>query len=79
LDISEEKELLFLLHMGADVSVRNSQKVIGTTKFDPQRKIRIKSVNGAIVETHGVVEANILEGSESVLVEFQLVSKQVDL
>jgi hypothetical protein len=79
LDISEEKELLFLLDTGADVSIINSKKIIGTTTFDPQRKIRLKSVNGAIVETHGVVEANILEDSISIPVELQLVSKQVDL
>jgi hypothetical protein len=79
LDISEEEELLFLLDTGADMSVINSKKLIGTTKFDPQGKIRLKSVNGAIVETHGVVEANIVEGSISIPVEFQLVNKQVDL
>ena len=77
-DISE-KELLFLLDTGADVSIINSRKVIGTTKFEPRRKTRLKSVNEAIIESHGIVAANVLEGSVSIPVEFQLVSKQVDL
>jgi hypothetical protein len=53
--------------------------VIGTTEFEPRKKTRLKRVNGAVIETHGVVEANILEGSVSIPVEFQLVSNLVDL
>jgi hypothetical protein len=68
-----------LLDTGADVSVISSKKLIGTTKFEPRRKTRLKSVNGAVIETHGIVEANILEGSVSIPVEFQLVSNQVAL
>jgi hypothetical protein len=77
--MSEEKELLFLLDTGADVSVISSKKLIGTTKFEPRRKTWLKSVNEAVIETHGIVEAKIMEGSVSIPVEFQLVSNQIDL
>jgi hypothetical protein len=58
LNISEEKER-FLLDTGADVSVINSRNVIGTAKFEPRRKTRLKGINGAVIVTHGTVEANI--------------------
>jgi hypothetical protein len=59
LDISTEKRLLFLLDTGAEVSVVKSQKLIGSTRFDPQRKIKLKSVDGSVVETNGLIEAKV--------------------
>jgi hypothetical protein len=79
LDISKENELFFLLNTGADVSVINSKKLISTTEFEPQQKVRLKCVDGSIVETHGLVKAQVLEGNMSIPMELQLVSKQVDL
>jgi hypothetical protein len=61
------------------VSVINSQKLIGATKFEPQQKVRLKSINGLIVETHGLVETDIIEGSIQIPFEFQLVSHQADI
>jgi hypothetical protein len=79
LDISKEEDLLFLLDTGADVSVINSKKLINTTEFEPQQKVRLKSVHGSVVETHGLVKAQVLGGNMSIPMELQLVSKQVDI
>jgi hypothetical protein len=79
LDISKEKELHLLVDTGADVSVINSKKLISTTEFEPRQKVRLKSVDGSVVETHGLVKAQVMEGKLSIPIEFQLVNKQVDI
>lgn len=68
-----------MLDTGAEVSVIKSKRLIGSTRLDPQRKVRLKSVDGSIIETHGVVKARVEEGKLKIPMEFQLVSKQVDL
>jgi hypothetical protein len=79
LDVSKEKELFFLVDTGADVSIVNSKKLIGTTEFEPRQKVRFKSVDRSIVETYGLVQAHLLEEKMSIPVEFQLVNQQVDI
>jgi hypothetical protein len=79
IDISKEDELYFLVDTGADVSIISSKKLIGTTEFEPRQKVRLKSFDGSIVETHGLVSANIQEGKAKIPFKFQLVNKQVDL
>jgi hypothetical protein len=79
LDISTEEGLLFLLDTGAEVSVVKSQKLIGSTRFDPQRKIKLKSVDGSVVETNGLIEAKVEEGSLRIPISLQLVNKQLDI
>jgi hypothetical protein len=64
---------------GADVSVINSKKLISTAEFQPQQKVRLESVDGSVVETLGLVKAQVLEGKLSIPIEFQLVNKQVDI
>jgi hypothetical protein len=59
LDVSKMGKLQFLLDTGADISLIKSSKLFGTTDFDPSRKIKVKCVDGSIVETHGTVEACI--------------------
>jgi hypothetical protein len=61
------------------VSIINSRKLIGTTEFEPQQKVRLKNVDGSTVETYGLVQAHVQEGRTSIHVEFQLVNKQVDI
>jgi hypothetical protein len=77
LDISEEKGLFFLLDTGADVSVVKSKKLIGTTEFESQQKVRLKCIDGSVVETHGLVKTQVREGKVSIPMEFQFVNKQV--
>jgi hypothetical protein len=79
LDISEEKGLLLLLDTEAEVSVVKSQKLIGSTRFDPQQKIKLKSVDGLVVETYGLVEAKVKEGSRRIPISLQFVHKQLDI
>jgi hypothetical protein len=60
------------------VSVVKSKKLTGTTEFEPQQ-VKLKCVDGSVVETHGLVKAQVREGRASIPMEFQLVNKQVDL
>ena len=77
--ISKENELLFLIDTGADISIVKGTKLIGTTVYNPNRKVQVKCVDGSPMETHGVLEARI-ELKNSLLVHnFQLLNKQVDI
>ena len=42
-------------------------------------RVRVKSVEGSIIETHGSLETQVREGDMNVPYRLQLVSKQVDL
>jgi len=53
--------------------------LLGTDEFEPKDRIRVKSVEGSVIKTHGSIETRIREGRISIPVRFQLVSKQVDL
>jgi hypothetical protein len=68
-----------LLDTGAEVSVIKSQKLIGDTRFDPRQKVKLKSVDGAVVETYGQIEAKITEGNLKIPIRFQLVNRQLDI
>jgi hypothetical protein len=78
-DVSREGDLLFLIDMGADISLLKREKLIDTTEFDPRRKVKVKCVDGSPTETHGVIETKVGLGSDSIPHNFQLVSKQVDI
>ena len=71
--------MLFLIDTGADISLIKGNKLIGTTEYDPGRKVRVKCVDGSPIETHGIVEARIEIGHSSIGHGFQLVNKQVDI
>jgi hypothetical protein len=77
--MSKEKGLLFLLETGAKVSVVKSHKLIGSTRFEPQQNFKLKSLDGSIVETHGLVKAQVREGELAIPMKFQLVNKQIDI
>ena len=70
---------MLLVDTGADISLLKGSKLVGTTEYDPDQKIRVKRVDGSPMKTHGVVEANIELGNSSVRHGFQLVNKQVDI
>jgi hypothetical protein len=78
-DIGKGGNLRFLLDTGAEVCFIKSPKLISTTKFVPSERVRVKCVDGSIVETHGMVHACLSEGERKVQFKFQLVNKQVDL
>jgi hypothetical protein len=64
---------------GADISLVKSEKLLGTAEFEPRERVRVKSVEGSTIETHGSLEARIFDGEVSIPYRLQLVSKQVDL
>jgi hypothetical protein len=65
--ICKERELFILLDTGADVPVVNSKKLICAAEFELQQNVRLKSENGSIMEKHGVVKTDIVEGSILIL------------
>lgn len=79
LDICRERRLFFLLDTGVDVLAIKREKLIGTTEFEHQQKVRLKSGDGDVVQTHLLVEAQVGGGKFSTLMLFQLVDKQVHL
>jgi hypothetical protein len=51
LDVGGRSELYLLVDSGADVSLLKSKNLLGTAEFEPKEKIRIKSVDGSVIET----------------------------
>jgi hypothetical protein len=78
-DMSKEDNLLFLIDTGADISLLKGNKLIGTTQYDPEKKVKVKCVDGSPMETHGVLEARVELSNSSIVHDFQLVNKQVDI
>jgi hypothetical protein len=68
-----------MIDTGADISLLKGNKLIGTTEYDPEKKVKLKCVDGSSMETHGVVEARIELSNSSILHDFQLVNEQVDI
>ena len=79
LDIGKGDKLYFLVDSGADISLVKSQKLLGTTDFEPKDRVRVKGVDGSKLETHGSIEARIQVGGLEIPYSFQLVSHQIDL
>ena len=79
LDVGNGEKLHLLVDSGADISLLKSKKLLGTTEFEPRERVRVKSVDGSVIETHGSIETQILEGTVRIPFRFHLVSKQVDL
>jgi hypothetical protein len=78
-DISEEDELLYLIDTGANISLLKGNKLIGSTEYDPHKRVKVRCVDGFPMETHGVVKAKIELSERPVVHNFQLVNKQVNI
>jgi hypothetical protein len=76
LDVTNKNRLYLLLDGGADVSLPKSKKLIRMVTFKPRDKVKIKSADGSVTETHGATETRIREGYIEVPFTFQLVSQQ---
>jgi hypothetical protein len=76
---SKTRKIRFLLDTGPDISLVKSSMLARGTEFDPDQKVKIKSVNESIVETHGTLVLHILGGGVVSPFKFHLVNKQVDL
>jgi len=64
---------------GADISLVKSYKLLEISEFEPKDRIRVKSVEGSFIETHGSIETRIRGGGMDIPFYFQLVSKHVGL
>jgi hypothetical protein len=73
------RKLQFLVYTGADISLIKSTKLPTEVKFDPDRSMKVKCLDGSVVQTYGVIEAEVQEGNFRVSFPFHLVNKQVDL
>jgi hypothetical protein len=78
-NIGKEGELLVLIDTGAGISLLKGANLIGSTEYDPEGKVRVKSVKGSWIETRGKLSATIELMNSSITHEFQLVKKQVDI
>ena len=78
-DASNGRELLLLVDTGADVSLLKPNNLDKSKKFDPDGKIKVKGVDGSIIETYGTVKTVVHVDSLEIPFLFQLVSKQVDI
>ena len=67
------------MYSGTDISLLKSWRLLGTAQFEPRDRVRVKRVEGSVIETHGSNETKILKGSLQIPFRFQLVSKRVDL
>jgi hypothetical protein len=77
--VSKAGKLRFLVDTGADISLIKSTKLKGEAEFDPDSRVRVRGVDGSVVQTYGVIEAEVQEGEFRVRFPFHLVNKQVDL
>ena len=59
MDISKENGLLFLIDTGENISLLKGDNLIGTTEYDPERKVKVKCVDGSPMVNHGVLDARI--------------------
>ena len=64
---------------GADITLVESKKLLGTLEFEPKDRVRVKSIGRSISETHSGIETRIKIDELDIPYRFQLVSKQVDL
>jgi hypothetical protein len=77
--VSQGRQLYFLVDTGADISLVKSEKLLSTAEFEPRDRVLVKSTEGPMIETHGSLKTQILEGEISIPYRLQLVSKQIDL
>jgi hypothetical protein len=78
-DVSNGRELSLLVDTGADVSLLKLDNLDRSKKFHPDSRIRVKSVDGSIIETFGTVKTVVIVDPLKIPCTFQLVSKQVDI
>ena len=79
LDVSQGRKLHFLVNSGAYISLVKSYTLLGSAESEPKDRVRIRSVEGSAIETHGSIETWIQEGGIQIPFCLQLVRQQVDL
>jgi hypothetical protein len=79
MDISNGCELALLVDTGADISLIKPDNLDKTKKFDPGGRVKVKGVDGSVIETFGTVQTVVSVDSLQIPFVFQLVSKQIDI
>jgi hypothetical protein len=77
LDVSQGHKLYFLVDSGADIGLVKSYKFWGTDEFEPKDRVRVKSVEGSVIETYESIETRIRERETDVPYRLELVSKWI--
>ena len=78
-DVSNERELLLLVDTGADITLLKPNNLDKTRTYDPEGNVKVKGVDGSIIETLGTVRTVVKADSLKIPFTFQLVNKQVDI
>jgi hypothetical protein len=55
------KKLYLLVDSGADISLLKSRNLRGEVEFEPEDRVRLKSIEGSVIETHGSVEVRTVK------------------
>jgi len=56
MDISNGRELSLLVDTGADISLIKPDNLDKTRELDPDGRVKVKSVDGPIIETFGTIQ-----------------------
>jgi hypothetical protein len=59
-DVGNGEKLHLLVESGANIILLKSRSLLGTTEFEPRDRVRVKSVEGSVIETQGSIETKIL-------------------
>jgi len=65
--------------IGAVISLNNPDNLDNTRKFDPDGRVKMKSVDGSIIETFGTVQTVVNMDYLKIPFTFQLAGKQVEI
>jgi hypothetical protein len=78
-DVSNGRELLLLVDTGADISLLKPTNLDKGRTYNPDGKVKVKGVDGSIIETLGTVRTVVTAGFLKIPFTFQLVNRQVDI
>jgi hypothetical protein len=78
-NVSSGRELALLVDTGADVSLLKPDNLDKNKTFDPDSKIKVKVVDGSVIETYGTVKTVVNADFLKIPFTFHLVSKHVDI
>jgi len=53
LDVENGEKLHLLVDNGADIRLLKSRRLLGRAEFEARDRVRVKSVEGSVTETHG--------------------------
>jgi Zinc knuckle./Retroviral aspartyl protease. len=78
-DISNGNKLPLLVDTGADVSLLKPDNFEKMWQFDPEGRVKVKSISGSTIQIKGAVQAVMYEESVRTPSAFQLADKRIDL